>query len=63
MGGAETMARLFSFAVKDGNSSTFAGAGFEFMKRPYLGRHGHIAIATLSIPRAIAWLSRKGDQA
>lgn len=60
MGSAETMAGLFSFAVKDGNSSTFAGAGFEFMKSPYLGTHGHIAIATLSIPRAIAWLFRKG---
>jgi 2-dehydro-3-deoxyphosphogluconate aldolase/(4S)-4-hydroxy-2-oxoglutarate aldolase len=60
MGGAETIERLFSFAVKDGNTSTFAGAGMEFMKSPYLGRHGHIAIATLSIPRAVAWLSRKG---
>jgi len=60
MASAETMARLFSFAVKDGNSSTFAGTGFEFMKSPFLGLHGHIAIATLSIPRATAWLKRKG---
>ncbi len=60
MSGAETMARLFSFAVKDGNSSTFAGAGFEFMKKPFLGTHGHMAIATLSLPRAIALLRRKG---
>jgi len=60
MAGAETMARLFSFPVKDGSSSTFAGAGFEFMKSPYIGSHGHIAISTLSITRAIAWLSRKG---
>jgi 2-dehydro-3-deoxyphosphogluconate aldolase/(4S)-4-hydroxy-2-oxoglutarate aldolase len=60
MGGAETMARLFSFPVKDGNSSTFAGTGFEFMKSPYLGTHGHIAIATLSITRAAAWLRCKG---
>jgi 2-dehydro-3-deoxyphosphogluconate aldolase/(4S)-4-hydroxy-2-oxoglutarate aldolase len=60
MAGADTMAKLFSFAVKDGNSSTFAGTAFEFMKSPYLGAHGHIAIATLSIPRALAWLARKG---
>ena len=60
MAGAETMARLFSFPVKDGNSSTFSGTGFEFMKSPYLGSHGHIAISTLSITRAVAWLSRKG---
>jgi 2-dehydro-3-deoxyphosphogluconate aldolase/(4S)-4-hydroxy-2-oxoglutarate aldolase len=58
--GAETMARLFSFPVKDGASSVFAGRGFEFMKSPYLGCHGHIAISTLSVTRAIAWLSRKG---
>ncbi len=60
MQSAETMARLFFMAVKDGNSSTFAGAGFEFMKKPYLGSHGHIAISTVSIPRAAAWLKRKG---
>ncbi len=60
MGSAETLARLFSFAVKDGNSSTFAGTGFELMKSPGLGAHGHVAIATLSIPRAAAWLQRKG---
>ncbi len=46
--------------MKDGNSSTFAGTGFEFMKSPYLGAHGHIAISTLNITRAIAWLARKG---
>jgi 2-dehydro-3-deoxyphosphogluconate aldolase/(4S)-4-hydroxy-2-oxoglutarate aldolase len=30
------------------------------MKTPYLGTHGHIAISTLSLPRAVAWLERKG---
>jgi 2-dehydro-3-deoxyphosphogluconate aldolase/(4S)-4-hydroxy-2-oxoglutarate aldolase len=58
--GAETMARLFSFPIKDGSSSIFAGRGFEFTKAPFLGLHGHIAISTLSITRALAWLSRKG---
>ncbi len=60
MAGAETMAKLFSFAVKDGNSSTFAGSGFEFMKSPYLGSHGHIAVSTSGIGRAIAYLKRRG---
>ena len=60
MADAETMARLFSFGVKDGASSVFAGSGFEFMKNPFLGAHGHIAIATLNIGRAIAFLKRKG---
>lgn len=60
LAGAETMARLFFFPVKVGNSSTFAGSGFEFMKSPYLGSRGHIAIATNNITRAIAWMTRKG---
>jgi 2-dehydro-3-deoxyphosphogluconate aldolase / (4S)-4-hydroxy-2-oxoglutarate aldolase len=60
MTGAQAMEKLFSFAVKDGNSSTFAGTFFEFMKKPFLGTHGHIAVSTLSLPRAVAWLSRKG---
>ena len=30
------------------------------MKERYLGEHGHIAIATNSINRAIAYLKRKG---
>jgi len=60
MGGAQSMASLFGFAVKDGNSSTFAGSGFEIMKSPYLGAHGHIAIGCLNIQRAVAYLARKG---
>ena len=57
---AETMTRLFSFAPKDGTSSIFAGTGFEFTKSPGLGSHGHIAVSTLNIHRAIAYLKRKG---
>ncbi len=60
MTSAGTMAKLFAFAVKDGNSSTFAGTGFEFTKSPYLGTHGHIAISTSGIDRAIAYLGRRG---
>ena len=57
---AGTMAKLFAFAVKDGNSSTFAGTGIEFTKGPNLGTHGHIAISTSGIGRAIAYLRRQG---
>jgi len=60
MAGAETMARLFAFPVKDGTSSTFAGSSFEFMKSPFLGARGHIAISTLSIARAAAYLKARG---
>ncbi|MDR1732340.1 MAG: bifunctional 4-hydroxy-2-oxoglutarate aldolase/2-dehydro-3-deoxy-phosphogluconate aldolase [Synergistaceae bacterium] len=57
---AQTMDKLFGFAVKQGNSSHFAGIGFEFMKTMYLGKNGHIAIATLSVDRAVAYLATKG---
>ncbi len=57
---AEKLSGLFSFPVKDGASSTFAGTGVEVTKSPGLGAHGHIAISTLNIKRAIAYLERKG---
>jgi 2-dehydro-3-deoxyphosphogluconate aldolase/(4S)-4-hydroxy-2-oxoglutarate aldolase len=60
MDGASTLNRLFSFPVKDGTGSVFAGSGVEVLKSKYLGSHGHIAISTLNIHRAVAYLERKG---
>lgn len=60
MKSARSFADLFAFAVKEGNSSIFAGSGIEVTKSPYLGAHGHIAIATNDIHRAIAYLKRQG---
>ena len=57
---AAEFASMFSFAPREGTSSVFAGSGFEIMKNPYLGAHGHIAISCLNILRAIAYLKRKG---
>jgi 2-dehydro-3-deoxyphosphogluconate aldolase/(4S)-4-hydroxy-2-oxoglutarate aldolase len=57
---AEKLSGLFWFPVKDGTSSAFAGTGVEVTKSPGLGAHGHIAISTLSIKRAIAYLEGKG---
>ncbi|MDR1873616.1 MAG: bifunctional 4-hydroxy-2-oxoglutarate aldolase/2-dehydro-3-deoxy-phosphogluconate aldolase, partial [Synergistaceae bacterium] len=57
---AQTMESLFGFAVKQGNSSHFAGVGFEFMKTMYLGKNGHIAVATLSLDRAVAYFAARG---
>jgi 2-dehydro-3-deoxyphosphogluconate aldolase/(4S)-4-hydroxy-2-oxoglutarate aldolase len=57
---ANLLSQLFSFSVKEGNSSVFAGTGFEIMKNKYLGAHGHIAISTNHIQRAIAYLKRQG---
>lgn len=57
---AKMFEALFSFAVKDGNSSVFAGKYIEVMKKPFLGKHGHIAISTNSVLRAQAFLERQG---
>ena len=60
---AELSARvseLFSFPVKDGNSSIMAGSGIEFRKTPYLGAKGHIAIGVNSVDRAYYHLSQRG---
>mgnify|MGYP001116004091 CR=1 FL=1 len=57
---ANLLSRLFYLPVKEGTSSVFAGPDFEIMKNQYLGKHGHIAIATNDIHRAIAYLKKKG---
>lgn len=51
---------MFNFPVKEGNSSNFAGTGIEVNKSIGLGKNGHIAIRTNSIPRAITYLERNG---
>ena len=51
---------VFGFAVREGNSSVFAGSYVEVMKAPYLGKNGHIAIATNHIARAVAYLEGRG---
>ncbi|MCL2056832.1 MAG: bifunctional 4-hydroxy-2-oxoglutarate aldolase/2-dehydro-3-deoxy-phosphogluconate aldolase [Oscillospiraceae bacterium] len=57
---AKMFETLFSFPVKAGSSSVFAGTFVEVMKEPYLGKNGHIAISTRSIGRAAAYLERQG---
>jgi 2-dehydro-3-deoxyphosphogluconate aldolase/(4S)-4-hydroxy-2-oxoglutarate aldolase len=57
---ANLLSHLFYLSVKEGTSSIFAGSGFEVMKNQYLGKHGHIAIATNHIYRAITYLKMKG---
>ena len=56
---ANLLSRLFNFPLKEGTSSIFAGSTFEVIKNHYLGKHGHIAIATNDIHRAIAYLRKK----
>ena len=50
----------FALGVKEGNSSNFASNGIEVMKSMYLGKNGHIAIRTNSVPLAVAELEKKG---
>lgn len=57
---AKTLCALFGFEYKPGNSSDFAGTAVECMKRPFLGTHGHIAIATNSVARAMFHLGLQG---
>jgi 2-dehydro-3-deoxyphosphogluconate aldolase/(4S)-4-hydroxy-2-oxoglutarate aldolase len=56
---ANLLSGLFYLPVKEGTNSIFAGSGFEVIKSQYLGKHGHIAIATNDIHRAIAYLKKK----
>ena len=50
----------FGFAKKVGNSSIFNGTDFEIMKKPGRGTHGHIAIKTWNVERALAYLAQFG---
>jgi len=57
---ADAFSGMFGFEKKVGNSSIFAGTGLEIMKNPYLGKNGHIAIATNYIERAMYHLEKRG---
>lgn len=57
---ADTLKKAFSFETKNGNSSVFAGSGFELMKKAGRGQCGHVAIATNYIERAVYHLEKRG---
>ena len=57
---AADLAAIFNLPVKDGNSSVYAGTGFEFIKSIYLGEHGHLAVRTNDIKRAMNYLETRG---
>ncbi len=60
MADAELLCKLLGWKIKDGSKSTFAGTGFEFMKLPFRGTHGHVAIATNDVKRAVWHLEKRG---
>lgn len=51
---------IFGMLNKEGSSSIFAGQGIEVMKFQGVGTHGHIAIATNYIERAVYHLKKQG---
>lgn len=57
---SSTLDKLLGFKSKEGNASIFVGSAIEIMKQPYLGAHGHIAIKTNYIHRAIYHLQMRG---
>ena len=57
---AKAIAKLLGWPVKEGNSSDFAGTGFECMKKQGRGAHGHIAIGCNSVARAKWHLEQRG---
>jgi 2-dehydro-3-deoxyphosphogluconate aldolase/(4S)-4-hydroxy-2-oxoglutarate aldolase len=57
---ATQFANIFNFELKPGNSSNFAGSGIEVNKNAGLGKHGHLAIKTNNITRAVTYLERTG---
>ena len=52
---AMDLASLFSLPLKEGTSSFFAGTEFEILKTKFMGKHGHLAIGTHNINRAVAY--------
>jgi len=57
---ANMLCTMFGFPLREGNSSVFAGVGFECMNTPYYGKYGHIGIKTNHILRAIDYFERRG---
>ncbi len=57
---ADQLKNIFQFPAQEANGSFFVGTQFEVLKKPNLGTHGHIAIATNFIERAITHLAARG---
>ena len=57
---ANTLNSFFSFDLNETSKSIFAGAAFEMMNEKGPGTHGHIAIETKSVERAVYHLERRG---
>ena len=57
---AKKFDQMFGFKASENPGSIFSDSYVESLKSPYLGKKGHIAIATYSVERAIDFLNRIG---
>lgn len=57
---ADAFENLFGFKKNEKESAVFAGTYIEALKSKSLGSHGHLAIGTNNIDRAIYYLENKG---
>jgi 2-dehydro-3-deoxyphosphogluconate aldolase/(4S)-4-hydroxy-2-oxoglutarate aldolase len=51
---------ILRLPIREGDTSMFVGMQFEILKKTYLGAHGHIALGTNFIDRALAYFARHG---
>ena len=58
--GAKLMTAMFGFEPVENAGAIFTGGYFEFMKYPYLGRNGHVAIGTNFLERAMFRFEQMG---
>lgn len=57
---AELLSKLLGWPIDERAKANFVGTGFEVMKVPFRGTHGHIAVACNSIKRARWHMERRG---
>ncbi len=57
---AAQLSEIFNLVPRHGQKSEFAGDYFECMKKPFLGKNGHIAMKTPDLESAVAELQEKG---
>lgn len=57
---ANLFASMFSLPISEAAGSFFVGDMLEVMKYPFIGAHGHIAIQTNNIDRAMAYFEKSG---
>lgn len=62
MGVAEKFNKLFNFPIDEHKSAVFASKGIEVRKQMFLGKNGHIAIATNYMDRAMRYIEAMGGE-